>query len=328
MSQDPAQADADLYRYCGNDPTSLLDPSGLGDDASGGGTGNTGGGNTQVNGPATEQPEPTFYCSIDQLTPEQAAVVAVSDAIRKAEDQMLANGWQRAAGSRDTGAYGDELSRLVQENLKGQTPGGGSFMFNTGVNETTKKVAALNVTNGTEEFADIDIMWLKPKYTLSRDSTVNPANVLPFELKTSAARSIDTMAWDAQKSRYAKIFGSGRSRLAMSRYGLQQSTGKMIPNPNYSTAFKIFGICGMAAGAYELLTVDSAQAQAAEANLTQELGRLRNASFGERGPQRRAVIAAAKNYLDTVTGENIENITSAIQWQQVNQTLIEEYGNQ
>jgi len=50
ISRDPAEADANLYRYAGNDPTGMVDPSGMADDGSGY-TGGTGGGGPSENVP-------------------------------------------------------------------------------------------------------------------------------------------------------------------------------------------------------------------------------------------------------------------------------------
>ena len=137
----------------------------------------------------------SYPCSTASLTPRQESDKAVGDAIKKAESDMLTEGRHGpAASGADAGAYGKELAKRVQTDLEGKTVGGGTFMFNTGVNLTTKKVDKLNVTQGTKDFADVDIMWLEDGKKLNVGDTVNPAKVLAYEMKTSELRDADAAA--------------------------------------------------------------------------------------------------------------------------------------
>jgi len=74
ISRDPAEADVNLYRYAGNDPTGMVDPSGMadvpGDDGSGY-TGGTGGssGNQNGAGPTPARPTPKGPCDPKPNTP-------------------------------------------------------------------------------------------------------------------------------------------------------------------------------------------------------------------------------------------------------------------
>ena len=235
---------------------------------------------------------------------------------------MLTEGRHRpAASGADAGAYGKELAKRVQTDLEGKTVGGGTFMFNTGVNLTTKKVDKLNVTQGTKDFADVDIMWLEDGKKLNVGDTVNPAKVLAYEMKTLELRDADAAAGPRREGSTSRSLAR---KEPLDDVPLRDGSKdrQMIQNPNFSKTMTFFSVVGGAVGIYEMFNVDSAEAAAAEQQLRAALTRLQSHNYTDLGDQRREVAWAVKKYVDVLTAGNIAELPcSMVYWWAVMKTL-------